>query len=207
MSHNRGTQTKDGTVKMKQLTMVTVFLILVSSNALAVQINGIEVPQQITQSASKQTLTLNGAGVRTKFVFDIYVGALYLNSVSKDEKQILSDSHSKRISMRFLYDKIDKEKMTNGWTDAFEDNLTDKQFASLKPSIDKFNSAFVKDTLKGDVVLIDLVNDKQTIITINNDEKVRIDGADFQRAVLSIWLGESPADDELKQDMLGISED
>ena len=194
-------------MKMKHLTVVTVFLILLSNTALAVQIKGIEIPQQITQSASKQTLKLNGAGIRTKFVFDIYVGALYLNSASKDEKQILDDSESKRISMHFLYDKIDKEKMTNGWTDAFEDNLDDKQFTSLKPSIDKFNSAFVKDTLKDDVVLIDLVNGKQTIITINNSEKIRIDGADFQRAVLSIWLGESPADDELKQAMLGISED
>jgi hypothetical protein len=41
------------------------------------------------------------------------------------------------------------------------------------------------------------------MITINNNEKARIKGANFQSALLSIWLGESPADDELKSAMLG----
>jgi len=194
-------------MKTKYFSVVTVFLMLLSSTASAVQIKNIEIPPQITQPASKQILQLNGAGIRTKFVFDIYVGALYLNTILKDAKQILSDNHSKRISMHFLYDKIDKEKMTNGWTEAFEDNLDTKSFAELKPSIDKFNSAFSQDTLKGDVVLIDIVDDKETIVTINSNEKVRINGVNFQRAVLSIWLGESPADDDLKQAMLGINED
>ena len=194
-------------MKNKLIHIAATFSMLVSTPALALQIEDIEIPEQITQTASKQTLTLNGAGIRTKFIFNIYVGALYLSKNTKQVTQILNSTDSRRISMHFLYDKIEKEKMTNGWTDGFEDNLSDAQLTTLKSSIDKFNSAFTADTVKGDVVVIDFTGNKETIVTINNNEKTRISGADFQRAVLSIWLGESPADEDLKQAMLGIAEE
>jgi len=197
-------------MKKKLISATSAFLILLSSPVLALQIEDIEIPEQITQATSQQALALNGAGIRTKFIFNIYVGALYLSKSSKDAKQILTNAGSKRISMHFLYDKIEKEKMTNGWTDAFDDNLSGAQFTALKPSIDTFNSAFASDTVKGDVVIIDFIggiDSKETTVTINNIEKARISGTDFQRAVLSIWLGESPADEDLKQAMLGVSEE
>ena len=194
-------------MKKQLFHIVTAFLILLSGSALALQIENIEIPPQITQTGTQQILKLNGAGIRTKFIFDIYVGALYLSMNSKDAKQILNDTSSKRISMHFLYGKIDKEKMTSGWTDGFEDNLSDAQFAALKPSIDKFNAAFDSDTVKGDIVIIDFIGNKETSVTINGAEKVHVAGADFQRAVLSIWLGESPADEDLKEAMLGIVEE
>jgi len=194
-------------MKKKLISIASAFLVLLSSPVLALQIEDTEIPEQVTQTASKQALTLNGAGIRTKFIFNIYVGALYLSTSSKDVEKILNDTNSKRISMHFLYDKIEKEKMTNGWTDGFEDNLSETQFAALKPSIDKFNSAFSSDTVKGDLVVVDFIDNKETSVTINGTEKTRIGGADFQRAVLSIWLGESPADEDLKQAMLGIPEE
>ena len=197
-------------MRTKLTLLVTLFFIQLSclypGTAMAVNIKGIELPAQITQEQTQQVLLLNGAGVRTKFFFDIYVGALYLSKPSKDSTQVLNDQKSKRISMTFLYDKVEKKKMTDGWTEAFKDNLTDKAFNDLTPKIDKFNGAFA-DTLKGDVVNIDFINNKETVVIINNTEKSRISGSDFQRAVLSIWLGESPADDDLKQAMLGLTEE
>ena len=197
----------DRMMKMKLMNIAAAFLMLFSSPVLALQIENIEIPEQITQAGSQQALTLNGAGIRTKFIFNIYVGALYLNKSSKDVEKVLNDTGSKRISMHFLYDKIEKEKMTSGWTGGFEDNLSETQFTALKPSIDKFNSAFSSATVKGDTVIIDFIGNEETSVAINGTEKTRISGADFQRAVLSIWLGESPADEDLKQAMLGISEE
>lgn len=201
---------KDRTMRTKLSLLVTLFFIQLSclypSTALAVNIKGVELAAQITQDQTQQVLRLNGAGTRTKFFFDIYVGALYLSKPSKDSTQILNNQKSKRISMTFLYDKVEKKKMTDGWTEAFKDNLTGKAFNDLNPKIDKFNGAFA-DTLKGDVVIIDFVDNKETVVTINNTVKSRISGSDFQRAVLSIWLGESPADDELKQAMLGQTDE
>lgn len=195
---------------MKLNILITIFLIQIcsfySGSAHTLEIKGIDIPQQVTQGPSQQVLVLNGAGTRTKFIFDIYVGALYLGNPSKDSMQILNDQNSKRISMTFLYDKVEKEKLTNGWTEAFANNLTKAAFNNLKPRIDEFNAAFA-DTVKDDVIIIDLISNKETIVNINNSEKARVSGPEFQRAVLSIWLGESPADEDLKQAMLGIKDE
>lgn len=44
-----------------------------------------------------------------------------------------------------------------------------------------------------------------TRLTINGEEKGVIAGADFYSALLDIWLGDEPADDDLKDAMLGIA--
>lgn len=196
----------EGKMNPKYTLLSVALLISIPCLAQAIQVKGVDIAPQVTQSVSKQTLVLNGTGVRTKFVFSIYVGALYLTKQSKDPGQIMSNPDSKRIYMHFLYDRIEKEKMVNGWLSGFEDNMDEVSFGKLKPKIDQFNQAF-GDTVKGDVVIIDFIDDKETIVNINQQEKTRIPGGDFQKALLSVWLGKEPVDNDLKKAMLGIKED
>jgi len=43
------------------------------------------------------------------------------------------------------------------------------------------------------------------LATYKNNEKLStINNDAFRQAVLSIWLGDEPADDDLKDDMLGL---
>jgi hypothetical protein len=186
--------------------LISACIFCAPGNVRGLEVNGIEIAERITQTSSQQPLVLNGVGTRSKFIFDIYVGALYLTEPSNQARQILDSRHAKRISMHFIYDKIEREKMINGWLEGFEENLSEEQLLLLKPKIDAFNSAFT-DTIKGDVVVIDFLADATTIVTTNNHEKTRINGANFQRAVLSIWLGEEPADHSLKAAMLGGEQD
>ncbi|MDZ7661113.1 chalcone isomerase family protein [Thiohalophilus sp.] len=181
---------------------VAACMLLLPAYVFALQIKGVKFPEQITQEASQQKLVLNGAGVRAKFIFDIYIGALYLPERSDSIKKILDDGSPRRVVMHFLYDEIEKKKMHSAWTEGFEDNLTDAQFTGLQSEIDTFNAAF-GNIVEGDVVIIDFLPDSNTVVRINNTEKTRISGADFQRALLSIWLGESPVDGRLKRAMLG----
>ncbi len=44
-------------------------------------------------------------------------------------------------------------------------------------------------------------------MTINGEEKGIIEGDDFYAALLDIWLGEEPADEDLKEAMLGEEDD
>jgi len=55
----------------------------------------------------------------------------------------------------------------------------------------------------GDIVLLDYVPGKGTAVKINGVEKGIVEGEDFNKALLDIWLGEEPADDGLKDAMLG----
>jgi len=169
-------------------------------------IKGINIAEQITQPQTGQTLKLNGAGIRSKFIFDIYVGALYLPAKSTDAKQIINSPVPKRVSMYFVYSKIEKKKMTEAWNEAFSDALDKAAFKALKARIDQFNSYF-PDIVKGDKVVIDFIPGQGVAISINGERKGVIAGNDFSQALLRIWLGDSPVDETLKDGMLGLAGD
>ena len=179
-----------------------VCMMLLPAYVSALQIKGVTLPEQVTQDASRQKLVLNGAGIRAKFIFDIYIGALYLTEPADSAEKILADGSPRRVVMHFLYDEIEKEKMQSAWIEGFEDNLTDAQFSGLQSEIKTFNAAF-GNTMENDVVILDFLPDNSTVVRINDTEKARISGTDFQRALLSVWLGESPVDGRLKKAMLG----
>ncbi len=169
----------------------------------AKEIKGIKLPSTIT--VADQTLTLNGAGIRTKFVFDIYVGALYLTQKTQSAQDIINSPHPKQVSMYFLYDEISKEKMVNGWNDGFEEVLDESALSLMRPRIETFNNAFGV-TREGDVIHIRYVPDKGTEVIVNTETRATIPGTDFHQALMKIWLGPSPVDSGLKDGMLNVSE-
>jgi len=175
-------------------------LLLLSPSLYAREIAGVHLADSI--SIGGQTLSLNGAGIRSKFVFDIYVGALYLTTKTSDAKQAINMAGPKRISMHFLYDEVEKEKLTDGWTDGFENNIDEKSFNALKPRLAEFNKLFVT-VKKGDVIILDYTPQQGTSVTINGQLKGKVTGADFNQALLKVWLGNEPADEDLKEGMLG----
>jgi len=166
----------------------------------AQEVAGVNVPEQIT--LANTPLKLNGAGIRTKFFFDIYVGALYLPQKTKDAKTAINMKGPKRVLMHFLYKKVDKEKIVEGWTDSFKDNHTREQFKVLEAKLDAFNKLFVT-VRRGDRIELDFLPETGTQVSINGQIKGNIPGEAFYSALLSVWLGEEPADSGLKEAMLG----
>ncbi len=72
------------------------------TTALASELAGITLPD--TLKAGDKTLKLNGLGLRKKAVFKVYVGGLYLESLSKDASAIVASDQAKAIRMHFLRD-------------------------------------------------------------------------------------------------------
>ena len=56
-------------------------------------------------------LMLNGAGIRTKFFFDIYVGGLYLKEKSQDATAIIEANEPMAIRLHILSSKATSKKM------------------------------------------------------------------------------------------------
>ena len=186
--------------------LMLLHLMLIPVAAEARQLGDVILPDKVTLDGSDVELQLNGMGYRTKFVFKIYVAALYTESnvSSRDDAQALPGP--KRIVMHMVYDEVEREKIIAGWNDGFEENNSDEQLEKLQSRINAFNSYF-PDLKKGDVLLYDYVPASGTRVTINGEEKGLIEGADFYAALLDIWLGEEPADDDLKDAMLGDVDD
>jgi len=156
-------------------------------------------------SVGGQQLILNGAGIRRKFFFKIYVGALYLKSPLTSTREVLDDPNPKRVHMHFLYDEVSSKKLVDGWQEGFENNLTEAEMAAVQTRLTKFNNLFT-DMRKGDSIDFDFAPATGVSVTINGQQKGEIKGEDFSRALLLVWLGNEPADSSLKDAMLRVEE-
>lgn len=168
----------------------------------ALELEGVDIPESVTVSG--KSLQLNGAGVRTKFFFDIYVGALFLPAKVATSAEALDMPGPKQVSMTFLFNEVAREKLTEAWDEGFQNNLLQTEVAALKDRLEQFNALFVT-AHKGDVFIFRFLDDGTTSVVFNGKEAGRISGVDFQRALLLVWLGDDPADGGLKKAMLGAT--
>jgi len=166
------------------------------------QLDDVTLPDTVTLENTDVPLQLNGMGYRTKFIIDVYVGALYTESIvkSRDDAQALTGP--KRVVMHMVYDGVSHEKMADAWTEGFEENNSDEQFEKLSSRL-KMLISYFPDLKKDDVITLDYIPASGTVITVNGKANAVIEGADFYTALLDVWLGEEPADDDLKDAMLG----
>ena len=187
---------------LMKAALVSMFVVM-SSVAHAVEFEGVSFPDTIKLKGSETQLQLNGVGFRTKFIFDIYIGALYTDSKADSRDAVQALKGPNRIHMHFVYSEVSKEKLVDGWNDGFENNQSSEQLDALRAKIENFNAMF-STLVEGNVVLLDYVPGRGTRVTINDEDKGLIEGEDFNAALLDIWLGKKPADDELKEKMLGM---
>lgn len=188
------------------IVLISIFVIGLVKPVYAREFNRINVPEEALLEVGHEKVALNGVGMRTKFVFDVYVGALYLESPAKTREQVMSQNGANRVLMHFVYDEVSGEKLVSAWNQGFEDNLTDEQLSHLGSRIKTFNAMF-GTVHAGDIVLLDYLPEKGTRVTIKDEVKGVIEGRDFNQALLNIWLGDEPADDDLKAAMLNNVDD
>jgi len=183
--------------------LLFICMVLATQPLSAVTINGTEIPDTVALPNSDTQLVLNGAGIREKFFLDIYIGALYLENPMHDPAAILVDTGQVSILMHFTYSEVSREKIIEGWKDGLAENLSADRMRAIKPRLDKFNSLF-RTVVKGDVIHIDYRPDNGTQVRINDEWRGSVEGNDFFRDLLRIWLGTKPVSKSLKRDMLGL---
>lgn len=168
----------------------------------AVEIGGVQVTEKL-EGAGGTELTLNGAGIRSKMFFKIYVAGLYLQNPTAEAEAALADPGQKQMLMHFLYDEVDKEKLVAAWNEGFEGNLSEEQLKAMAPQIKQFNEMFVT-VKKGDVIVIDYIPMKGTSVIVAGEPKGVIEGKEFSDAVFAIWLGKKPVTEDLKKELLSL---
>ena len=184
------------------LTSLVLGLWLATGTAVAAEIEGVRLEDKVQVGGAD--LALNGAGVRTRVFFKVYVGALYLPKKSATTDAILGEAGAKRIAMHMLRD-LDAEQLVSAFNDGLKKNHAPGELAKLEPQMKQLDAIFtaVKAVKKGDVVLLDYLPGTGTRVTVRGEDKGTIAGDAFNRALLRIWLGEQPADASLKKAMLG----
>jgi len=192
--------------RMQAMGLMLVLSASFSTQLHARQLGDVTVPDSVTITGTDVPLQLNGMGYRTKLFFKIYVGALYTESKVNSRDAVRALKGPKRALMHMIYDDVSQKKMADAWQEGFEENNSDEQMGKLESRLKTFIS-FFPDLKKDDVILIDYIPASGTRVTINGIEKGVIAGNDFYLAVLDVWLGKEPADEDLKEAMLGLVEE
>lgn len=175
-------------------------LLVISVPAEAREIAGVEV-QETIKADDGTVLQLNGAGIRTKLFFDIYLAQLYLEKPAASAAEVIAADGRKRMIMHFLYKEVSKDKLVEAWNEGFKGNTGGEDLSRLQERIDQFNALF-EDVRQGDVIVLDYAPSTGTAVTSKGREKGVIPGKDFNDAMLKIWLGEAPVTDSLKKELL-----
>ncbi|WP_020408258.1 chalcone isomerase family protein [Hahella ganghwensis] len=188
---------------MKKLLTTLVLSLALSPLANAATVADIEIPD--TLEASGSDLKLNGAGVRSKWFIDVYVGGLYLPEASQDAGQIVDSDQPMAIKLHMVSGLVTSEKMQKTTMEGFE-NATGGNMAPIQSQVDQFMSAFDEEILENDVFDLVYVPGKGVEI-YKNEELVDTvsSGIDFKQALFGIWLSDTPAQESLKKAMLGDS--
>ena len=185
-------------MKKQILALFLVAFTLFSMNA-QTTVSGVKLDNKL--SLEGKDLTLNGAGTREKFFMDMYVGSLYVTKKTTNAQEVVDGKDAAAMKLNIVSGMITSDKMISAINEGFE-NSTGKNTASLKTKIDKFKGFFKEKIVKGDVFII-MYDGNDVSVYKNGAKKGSIDGHDFKKALFGIWLGKKPADDDLKDGMLG----
>jgi long-chain acyl-CoA synthetase len=186
---------------MKKILLVIAGLLL-GWNVNAKEVAGVKLPD--TAQLGGSSLVLNGAGVRTKLIFDVYVAALYLTQKQTSGSVVLTDANPQRIALHMLRE-LGSAKLLDAFNEAIEANHTPAELGALAAPLKQMADIFhqVKEVKEGDVITLDYVEANGTQISINGTPRGTILGEAFHRALLKIWLGNKPVQDDLKKSLLG----
>jgi len=177
-------------------------LVCLSTQASAMMVGGEKLADKVRVGNSD--LVLNGAGLRTKFILNIYVGALYLGTTKTTAEAVLADTGTKRVELHILH-HLSAGDFMEAFNKAINANLTTDEYVAVSARLLNFSRVFrqVGEVEKGSVIILDYLPDTGLVLTVKGKELTRIQGEDFYRAMLKIWLGNKPVQDSLKKGMLG----
>ena len=164
----------------------------------AIEVGGVAMPA--TEVADGKSLKLNGAGVRKKLLFKVYAAGLYLEKPSRDAAAILSADEHKIMRLHVLR-SLKGEKLSAAISEGFERNSKD-QIPKLASRLEKLKH-MIPDVAENDVILFAFLPDKGVRVTVRGTERGTIEGRDFADALLAIWLGPDPVQEDLKKALLG----
>jgi hypothetical protein len=184
---------------LKKAFVILSAMLFLSTSVFAIDVSGVKMPD--TLKAGGQDLVFNGGNKRTKFMMKVYVAALYLKQKSSDAQKIIDADEPMAIRLQVTSGLVSADKMKNAIDEGFE-NSTGGNVAPIKAKIDVFTAVF-KEIANGIVYDFTYVPGKGVEIYKNGQLASTIQGLDFKKALFGIWLCNKPAQESLKEAMLG----
>lgn len=171
--------------------------------ASAAEVSGVRVDPRARVAGVE--LALNGAGLRRLFLANVYVIGLYMPERTNSADTAIEATGPKRIALTFLRD-VTAQALVDALYEGIRDSSTETEFTRLKTAADALSAVMLplRTAKAGDVVALDYLPGAGSQVVMNGRAVGQpIPGHDLYRALLRIWLGEPPVDNNLKRLLLG----
>ncbi len=178
-------------------------LLLACSPLQAAEVAGVKIEESARVAGAD--LKLNGAGLRSKAFFKVYAMGLYLQDKQAAAAAILAAPGPKRVHLHMLRD-VDAGDFSEALADGIKDNHTEAEVKALAPRIAVLTGLMneIKQAKTGLAIQLDWLPGAGTQVTIGGQARGKpIEGEDFYRALLRIWVGDKPVSGDLKKALLG----
>ena len=194
--------TKNIIAPLLSVAAFTAFAALAPVAARAADVGGVKVEDKAMVGG--QELALNGAGVRTRLVFKVYVGALYLPQKTSNVADIVGKNQPRRLTL-ILQRDISADQLLEALRAGLAENNSQADLDRIKGQVNEFSAIFktVGEARAGQVIHIDYTPADGTRILLDGASKGTIAGEPFNKSLLLTWLGDRPVQESLKKAMLG----
>jgi len=184
---------------MRNLVTMLVGLAL-ATGVHAVEVAGVAIPDKA--NVGGQDLVLNGAGVRSRMVFKVYVGSLYVPAKTKTAADVYAKA-PRRVQLNMLRD-VTSDQMVDALTEGLNQANSAAEAGAVKAQMAELAAILksIGQLKEGNVLAFDFV-DGGTRVSLNGQAKGTIAGDAFNKALFNAWLGDKPVQDDLKKAMLG----
>lgn len=182
------------------------FLLLCFSLGInAAELEGVRLDDRVRVDG--QELQLNGIAVRTRYqFFKVYVAGLYLPQKATAAEAAIDAKGAKRISLTMVRD-ANADQFVESIDHGLRTNNSEAQLAEVKPQVDALYAKIraVGEAQKGMRIVLDYSpsSASTTLFVDGAAQGEPMKGEAFYRALLRIWLGEKPVQDDLKKALLG----
>ena len=183
--------------------LLTLLLVISLPAFAAIEVAGVKFDDKTKVGAGDTVI--NGAGMRKRAFFKVYAIGLYLPQKAANAADAINAKGAKRIAIVTLRD-LTAEQFVDALLEALKNNHDEAALKALQPKIDQFRSTMLSigNAPEKSVVNLDWLPDSGTRLSFNGAQKGSdIAGEDFYRALLRIWLGDKPAQEDLKEQLLG----
>jgi long-chain acyl-CoA synthetase len=195
-------KTQEEVVKKSVNAMAMVFATaLIASSGSALEVSGVKFDDKI--NVAGVPLVFNGAGLRTKMMLKIYVVGLYVPAPTTSADAVIGSTQPRRVRL-VLKRSLGAGTIWDAFDEGIQANNSPAELAALKPKLVQVENLFreLGEVAEGDAIDIDFTADGATIVHYKGQPKGSIAGTDLQRALLKIWLGPKPVQEDVKEALL-----
>ena len=170
--------------------------------ASAAEVAGVKIDDKTRIGTTE--VTLNGAGLRKRAFFQVYAIGLYVQQKSANAATVIEQPGPKRVAIHMLRD-VGADAFNEALADGIRANHPEAEAKGFEPRIKELGAVIggVGEAKKGMAIHLDWTGSETQVVIQGKPVGKPIAGEDFYRALLRIWVGDKPVQDDLKKALLG----